>query len=274
VTGPRHFGTASLEVAGPVAVLRLTDSDGRNALRPRLRVGLELALAAAVDDPAVRVIVATGLDEVFCSGAPRETLLGTDGDLALDDYEPFARAFARCPLPVVAAMGGHAIGGGLVFGLYADVPVLSERSVYAANFLQYAIAPYVGATHVLPLRLGSALAAEMLLTARAYRGAELRQRGAGVLVVHHPQVLPRALSIAQRIAQAPRVALELLKRQTSAQLLADTGLAMEREREPHLASRQQAEVRQRAADGYGPPSPSALHAPGRLAAPARGAGRR
>jgi polyketide biosynthesis enoyl-CoA hydratase PksI len=260
VTGSWSFGTASLEITGPVAVLRLTDADGHNALRPRLRAGLERALTAAVDDPAVRVIVATGLDEVFCSGAPRETLLGTDGDLALDDYEPFARAFARCPLPVVAAMGGHALGGGLVFGLYADVPVLSERSVYAANFLQYAVAPYVGATHVLPLRLGSALAAEMLLTARGYRGAELRQRGAGVLVVQHPQVLARALSIAQRIAQAPRVALELLKRQTSARLLADTDLAMDREREPHLASRQQAEVRQRAADGYGPPAPSEPHA--------------
>jgi polyketide biosynthesis enoyl-CoA hydratase PksI len=251
----KDFGTARVDFDGPVAVVRLTDTKGRNALRTRLRVGLEHALDAALADPEVRVVVAAGLDDVFCSGAPQETLLGTDGGLSLDDYEPFARAFVHCPVPVVSAMRGHAIGGGLVFGLYADVPVLSERSVYAANFLQYAVAPYVGATHVLPLRLGSALGAEMILTARSYRGAELRDRGAGVRIVRHDAVLPTAIAIAQQIAQAPRRALELAKRQLAARLLADTSLAMEREREPHLASRELPDVHERAASRYGPPSP-------------------
>jgi polyketide biosynthesis enoyl-CoA hydratase PksI len=250
----KDFGTARIETDGPVALLRLTDAEGHNALRTRLRVGLEHALDAALADPEVRVVVATGLDTVFCSGAPQETLLGTDDCLSLEDYEPFARAFAHCPVPVVTAMNGHAMGGGFVFGLYADVPVLSERSMYAANFLQYAVAPYVGATHVLPLRLGSALGAEMILTARSYRGSELRHRGANVLVVPHHQVLSTAISVATQIARAPRHALELAKRQLAARLLADTTVAMDRERGPHLASREQPEVRVRAATLYGPPA--------------------
>jgi polyketide biosynthesis enoyl-CoA hydratase PksI len=249
------FQTARLDTDGPVALLRLTDADGRNALRPRLRAGLERGLAAAVSDPQIRVVVALGLDTVFCSGAPQEALLGVAGDLPLQDYAPFARAFAHCPLPVVSGMRGHAIGGGLALGLYADVPVLSERSVYAANFLQYGVAPYVGVTHVLPLRLGSALGTEMIFSARSYRGAELRARGAGVLVAPHDAVEDTARGLAHRIAQAPRRSLELVKQQFSAALLTDTDLAMERERGPHIASAKLAEVRERAATTYGPPSP-------------------
>jgi polyketide biosynthesis enoyl-CoA hydratase PksI len=261
------FQTARLDLDGSLALVRMTDAEGRNAMRPGLRVGLERALRAAVADPEVRVVVALGLDTVFCSGASRETLVDGGQDLPLSEYGPFARAFALCALPVVAAMRGHAIGGGLAMGLYADVPVLSERSVYAANFLQYGVAPYVGVTHVVPLRFGSTLGAEMILSARAYRGAELRARGAGVLVVPHDEVEDRATALARRIAQAPRRSLELVKRQLSASLLADTDLAMSREIEPHRQSRELAEVRERAVADYGPPSPSARHqAPGRAEA--------
>jgi polyketide biosynthesis enoyl-CoA hydratase PksI len=251
------FRTVRLDTDGPVALVRMTDGD--NAMRPRLRVGLEQALAAAVADPNVRVVVALGLDTVFCSGAPRDVLVDGGQGLPLSEYGPFARAFALCPLPVVAAMRAHAIGGGLAMGLYADVPVLSERSVYAANFLQYGVAPYIGVTHIVPRRLGSALGTEMILTARAYRGAELRARGAGVTVVAHTVVEEHAAAVAHRIAQAPRRSLELVKQQLAAAVLADTDLAMEREIEPHLQSRALAEVRERGETGYGPPSPSTRH---------------
>jgi polyketide biosynthesis enoyl-CoA hydratase PksI len=251
-----EFECVSLRIAPPLAVITMADHVARNAIRPGLHHGLRQALKVSVDTHDVRVVVVTGLPEVFCAGAAREALLGMEGGLSHEDYEPFARSFPHCPLPVVSAMNGHAIGGGLVFGLYADVPILSERSIYAANFLQYGMAPYVGATEVIPSRLGEALGSEMILTARGYRGSELRSRGASVLVVPHAEVVETACAIARRIAQAPRPSLELVKRQLSARLLAATDTAMRAEFEPHLATASLPYVRELARSGYGPPAPS------------------
>ncbi|WP_020634862.1 polyketide synthase [Amycolatopsis alba] len=243
----------TLRITAPIAQVTMADVEGRNALGPRLYRGLERVLPAAADDPEVKAIVVTGLPDIFCSGAPRDVLLETDGTHA-DDYEKFTRIFARCPLPVVAAMNGHAIGGGLVFGLYADVPVLSERCVYAANFLQYGIAPYLGTTHIVPSRMGESLGTEMIFTARGYRGAELRSRGAPVLILPHDRVHDMATTIATRIARAPRRSIELVKQQLARRVLAETDTAMAVELEPHLASMELAAVRERVATGYGPPT--------------------
>jgi polyketide biosynthesis enoyl-CoA hydratase PksI len=261
MTGIREFPPVTLRLTPPIAVIAMADLRARNVIRPALHQGLRQALATAVEDKETRAVVVTGMPEVFCAGAAREALLGIEGGLSHEDYEPFARSFPHCPLPVVAAMAGHAVGGGLVFGLYADVPVLSERSVYAANFLQYGMAPYVGTTHIIPSRFGEALGAEMILTARGYRGSELRARGASVLIVRHDRVVTTATTIAERIAQAPRRSLELVKAQLAERVLAATDAAMSTELRPHLAAAGLADVRERAATGYGPPMPaSATHA--------------
>jgi polyketide biosynthesis enoyl-CoA hydratase PksI len=250
------FETVRLDFTGPVALLRMTDAEHGNAMRPALFTAVEQALAAAVAQPPVRVVVALGLATVFCSGAPRDALRDADRGDVLADCAPFGQVFARCPVPVVSAVRGHAIGGGLITALYADLAVLSERSVYAANFLQYGLAPYLGVTHVLPLRLGSALGTEMLLTARSYRGAELRARGAALPVVAHDEVEPHAIALAQRIAQAPRRSLELVKGQLAGALLADADAAMRRELGPHRASTTLTEVKERANAAFGPPGAS------------------
>ncbi|MEU5254092.1 polyketide synthase [Streptomyces longwoodensis] len=242
-------GPVTAERTGPVALVTMCDPERRNAMTPALVAALGEVLERVTADPAVRVVVAAGLPDVFSSGAAREYLMDQDrGEL-----EPFVRAFARCPLPVVAAMRGHALGGGLTQGLYADVPVLSERSVYAANFLTYGLVPEYGTTWLLPARLGHALGAEMLWTARGYRGAELRRRSAPVQVVPHEQVLPRSLEIAERIARAPRRSLELLKGQLATQLLAAGDAAVEVELGPHLEAWNSPDLRRLVADRYGRP---------------------
>ncbi|GAA1414993.1 polyketide synthase [Catellatospora coxensis] len=259
------YSPVVLRLDPPVATIVMRDHEGRNAIRPPLQRAMRRALATAAAEEDIRVVVVTGLPEVFCAGAARETLLGVEGGQKHDDYEPFARLFPRCPLPVITAMDGHAIGGGLVVGLYADIPVLSERSLYAANFLQYGMAPYIGTTHVIPSRLGEALGAEMILTGRSYRGSELRARGASVLVVPHDKVMSTAKALAHQVAKAPRRSLELVKAQLSARIMAATDTAMAAELGPHLDSAKLPVVRQLAASGYGPPTPASAmttHVPG------------
>lgn len=154
---------------GPVAVVRMADHEGRNTFGPALSHGLADAVDRAVAEERTRVLVVEGMPELFCAGGSQRELVHFargDGSFDTDD---FFRVFARCPLPVVAAVQGHAIGGGLVLALYADLAVFSERSVYAANFMRYGFTPGMGATHLLPARFGHQLGTEMLYTARNHR---------------------------------------------------------------------------------------------------------
>lgn len=237
----------TVETDGRVALVAMADAQGGNAISPAMVEEVPAALAEAASDPRVHVIVAAGLPTTFAAGASREYLL-TDERA---DVEPFVRAFPHCPLPVVAAMQGHAIGGGLSFGLYADVPVLSERSRYAANFLNYGLVPEYGTTWLLPSRLGHTLGTEMLLTARGYAGAELRARSAPVRVVPHDEVLGTAVELAHGIARAPRCALELLKDQLSAQALAAGDAAIDIEAGRHEQAWNSTEFRRLVQQRYG-----------------------
>jgi polyketide biosynthesis enoyl-CoA hydratase PksI len=224
-----------VSVKPPLAIVRLRDGEGKN----RISVALGQALVAKMDmvaaDPAVKVVVLQGLPEIFCTGADVEELLADGVGHTLEGWN-FVRAAANCPLPVVAAAQGHALGGGLLLALYADVTVLSEKSSYAANFVSRGFTPCLGTTYLLPAKLGSALASEMVFTGRAIRGRELADRGTGVSVAAHDRVLDTAETMALRIAQAPRETLVTLKRQLAAAARAQAEAALGREIVDHYAT--------------------------------------
>ncbi|WP_256104204.1 polyketide synthase [Streptomyces sp. ODS05-4] len=232
------------EVEGPLATVRLADAAGHNRLSDDLRTAMIGALREAAADPRVRVVVLEGLPEIFCAGGSVEQMLRPHERRIVPVWE-FLRAVVDCPLPVVAAAQGHALGGGFLLALYCDVVVLSDRSRYAANFLAYGFTPVLGATHLLPAKLGAALGAEMLYTARSYRGRELADRGAGVTVTAHDKVCAEAQRTALRIAQAPRDALERLKAHLRAETLERAEAALAREIPDHEATIGSAEARRR-----------------------------
>jgi len=237
-------GPVAIRLAAPLAQVTLDDTANGNRITPAARAALPAALAEAAADPGTRVIVLSGLPDVFCAGGTREDLTA-EGEARTPHGWDFVRAAADCPLPVVAAVQGHAIGGGLLLALYADAVVLSDRSSYSANFLTYGFTPCLGATHVLPAVLGQALGTEMLYTGRPYRGRELAARGAAVNIVAHDRVPDRAGALARRIAQAPRTTLQLLKRQLAAPARDLALAALERELPYHTATLVAPETRRR-----------------------------
>ena len=135
----------------------------------------------------------------------------------------------ECEVPVISAMQGHGIGGGFVFGLFADFVVLSRESVYTANFMKYGFTPGMGATCVLPRKLGFALGGEMLLSARTYRGEELERRGVPFPVLARTAVLPYAHELANDLADKPRVSLVALKSHLSSALRVELPAIIEKE---------------------------------------------
>lgn len=201
-----------LEPAPGVAVLCMEDRASKNSFSPALVAGLREAFAAVGADERYRVVVLTGYENYFCSGGTRDELMAIHDRRLRFDELPVYDLPLQCELPVISAMQGHATGGGLVLGLYADFPILGRECLYAANFMNFGFTPGMGATLMLPLRLGAALGAELLFSGASWRGGELQERGCPLRVVPRREVLPAAQKLAGALAQKPRLALVALKR--------------------------------------------------------------
>ncbi|MEQ8765386.1 MAG: polyketide synthase [Planctomycetota bacterium] len=206
-----------------VALLRMQDPAGKNAFGESF-VSELVARLEALSDPAVKCCVVTGSDDVFSAGGDQEVLL----DLAEGRRSPYdltlTRTLLDVPVPTIAAMSGHAVGGGLVFGLCCDMVILAKEKRYGCNFMDLGFTPGMGTTGLLQVACGEYLATEMMMSGRFVRGSELS--GGVNAVLPGQDVLPHALGIARRIAEKPGFALRLLK-QT---LVAPRRVAFERAR--------------------------------------------
>lgn len=242
----------TLRMLGPsIAVIAMEDREGRNTFTRALVGGLGQALGRVAADPGIKVVVIHGYDTIFCAGGTLEELLTLAESKVTFDAHNFFRALLDCPVPVVAAMQGHALGGGLVFGLYADLIVMAQESLYSANFMKYGITPGMGATVLLPLKLGMPLAQEMLFSARGYHGGVLRERGVGFPVVPRAETIPTAIRLAQDLADKSDVALRMLKQAMNERLLRDLPEAVARERAMHETSFAQPDIADRIAARFG-----------------------
>ncbi|WP_234347583.1 beta-ketoacyl synthase N-terminal-like domain-containing protein, partial [Streptomyces specialis] len=203
-----------------IALVTMDDPANRNMFTDELLTGLERVFARIDARADVRVVVLTGGESVFNLGAtPRALERLADHETRFTDTPFVYEGLLRCRRPVVAAMRGHASGGGMAFGLYADLVVLDRDGSYSANFLSYGFTPGMGATSVLEHRLGAALATEMFLTGRHYSGRELAERGVTLPVVGSSEVLPTALDLARSIAARPPAAVAALKAELAGRLL-------------------------------------------------------
>lgn len=230
-----------------IAVVVLEDRASRNSFSPAFIEGVTHAFGEIASNPEARVVVVHGYDSYFCCGGTKEELLLlAEGKAKFTDFTFYDLMF-RCEIPVVAALQGHAIGAGLVFGCYADVLVLAEESLYSANFMRYGFTPGMGATCVIPRRFGLTLGWEMLLTGRSYHGGELRTRGAQVSVVRRTHVVAGAMETARELADKPLVALKELKRRWVDSFREELASAVRKEVEMHRVTFPLPEVRERIA---------------------------
>ncbi|SUX55285.1 Polyketide synthase PksL [Chromobacterium vaccinii] len=213
------FGPVSLEIRPDgVALVAMCEREAKNMFTPALVDGLKRAFAHAAAAPACRAVVLTGHDGYFATGGTRETLQAIQkGQAQFTDEMAFQLALA-CPLPVLSAMQGHAIGGGWAFGMFADLAWAAEEARYFNPYMSYGFTPGAGSTLIFPERLGLDLARETLLTAREQSGADLASRGMPALP--RRALLDAALERAARIASQPRERLARLKRLLAQPLLA------------------------------------------------------
>ncbi len=198
-----------------VATISMNDGPGRNAMSESFIRELFDTLRALATCAEARVAVLLGQPEVFSAGASREMLEAIlDGKLAPADIL-LPRAVLDVPVPVIAAMEGHAVGGGLALGLCADIILIARESSYGCNFMNLGFTPGMGTTRLLEHVLSPAIAHEMMYTGQVFRGAHFEGRSGFNYILPRIQVRARAMDLATRIAEKPRTAVEALKRTLS-----------------------------------------------------------
>ncbi|MBX3709979.1 MAG: enoyl-CoA hydratase/isomerase family protein [Gammaproteobacteria bacterium] len=200
------------ELSPSIVQITMQDKMNKNTFSENLILGLIDAFNKINQNSNYKAVILTGYDHYFASGGTQESLLALQsGQIKFTDVNIYSLAL-ECPIPVISAMQGHGIGGGFVMGLFADFVILSQESIYTTNFMKYGFTPGMGATLILPKKLGISLSEEMLLLAKTYRGEELQLRGVSFPVLPRNEVVAKAIEIANLLAEKPRVSLITLKK--------------------------------------------------------------
>ena len=200
-----------------IATLHLCDEANKNALTPHFVETLVDCLNEVKADTGVKVLVLRGLPDVFCAGADLDTLV----KLCKRELKPvdiiLSKMMLDIPVPVIAALEGHAIGGGLALGLCADVAVLAEESRYGCSFMNMGFTPGMGITKLMEHYMSPAIAQEMQYTGKFYQGRDLVGKTNFNYILPKADVLEKAMALAESMAEKPRKALAVLKRYQSMQ---------------------------------------------------------
>src|SRR3954467_1571218 len=174
--------------------LTLNRPQSRNALSAELRRRFFIALRDAEADDDVDVVILTGTDPVFCAGLDLKEL----GDsAALPDISPQWPAMTK---PVIGAINGAAVTGGLEFALYCDILIASEQARFADTHARVGLLPTWGLSVRLPQKVGVGLARRMSLTGDYLSAADALRAGLVTEVVPHDELMPTARRVAASIA--------------------------------------------------------------------------
>ncbi len=222
----------SREAGGLVVTVELHRPEALNTLTTALAEDLLACLGALRRDPSVRAAVLTGAGErAFCAGADLKERAGMTDEAWRAQHTVFeeaAHALLHCPIPMIAAVEGWALGGGCELALLCDFIVASETAVFGLPEVTRGIFPGMGGTQVLPRIAGAPLARELIFTGRRLPAAEAKATGIINHLVPAGQARARALEIAAVIAQNGPIAVRQAKKAINHGLETDleTGLAL------------------------------------------------
>lgn len=207
-------GDVGYSVEGPVAVITLDRPSAHNALTIRMIRRLAEATEAAGQDDEVRTVVLTGAGEkAFSAGGDLGELIPrlTKGELEILVPDPAKRFFSDLFKPIVAAVNGLCLAGGLEILLGTDIRIAAEHAVFGVPEVRWGLVPG-GGTHVrLPQQVPWAIAMKLLLTGDHIDAVEAARHGLVTEVVPGDEVRQRAMEIARGIARNAPVAVRTAK---------------------------------------------------------------
>lgn len=201
--------------AGPVATVILHRPAVRNAVDPATAAGLAAAFEALDIDPEVHAIVLWGAGGTFCAGADLQAvaqgwdpsrLQPPDGS-AHDGFGPMGPTRMELGKPVIAAVAGHAVAGGLELALWCDLRVAEADATFGVFCRRWGVPLIDGGTVRLPRIVGTGCAMDMILTGRAVGAEEALAMGLVNRVVARGESRAAAEQLAREIAAFPQACL-------------------------------------------------------------------
>jgi enoyl-CoA hydratase len=221
-----------LETANAVCTVRI-DHPPLNTFDTELRRELSAVAHRLADDPEVRAVILYGGERVFAAGADIRQLAG----MGYEEIVGWNRAMqgvltriATLPMPVVAAVNGFALGGGMELALCADYRVAAADATFGQPEVLLGIMPGSGGTQRLCRLIGPSRAKELLMTGRRVTAAEALGLGLADRVVAAGDAYAAAHEYASGLARGPRLALEAIKEAVDrgGDAPIESGLALER----------------------------------------------
>ncbi len=222
--------TIRYETSGRVVVVTINRPEAMNALTSDMLEGLERAFAAFSGDANLWVAVLTGAgDEAFCAGADlKEAIPRLTGGQQLGNPDITKRQLSDVFKPVIAAVNGHCIAGGLEIVLGTDLRIAAEHATFGLGEVRWGIIP-AGGSHIrLPRQVPWAVAMEILLTGRPIDAKRAYDIGLVNKVVPADQLMPAALELAEAICKNGPLAVRTAKEIAVRSLGLEAGFVLER----------------------------------------------
>ena len=195
-----------VETRGRVGLITLNRPKALNALNAALIADVGKALDAFEADDGIGAIVLTGSERAFAAGADIKEMAGKSYmDVYLADF--ITRGWERittCRKPIIAAVAGHALGGGCEVAMMCDFIIAADNARFGQPEITIGTIPGAGGTQRLPRYVGKSKAMEMCLTGRIMDAAEAERSGLVSRVVPLAELLPEALKAAEKIAAMSR----------------------------------------------------------------------
>jgi len=200
-----------VEAEGPVLVVTMDRPAARNAVDPAQAERLREAFDRFERDDDAKVAVFTGANGIFCAGYDLKSFADRKNDDSRGiDYEPegegpMGPSRRLLKKPVIAAVEGHAVAGGLELALWCDMRVASETAVFGVFCRRWGVPLIDGGTVRLPRIVGMSRALDMILTGRAVSAREAQDWGLANRLVPAGQARAEAVKLAKEIARFPEL---------------------------------------------------------------------
>jgi enoyl-CoA hydratase len=209
------FSAIAYGVADSIATITLNRPDVHNAMNDAMRRELTRCFEGLATDDDVKVVVITGAgDKAFSAGADIREFVEPLVPVKFREHRrrvDFRQVMDRCPQPIVAAINGYALGGGLELALACDIRVAAANATLGLTEVNLAIIPGGGGTQRLPRLVGRGKALEMILTGARIPADEALRIGLVERVVPAGEALKAAGELARAIASKAPVALRYAK---------------------------------------------------------------
>jgi enoyl-CoA hydratase len=220
-----------LSVDGAVATITMSRPAAMNAMGRQFADDLERALGELRALPGVRAVVVTGAgDRAFSVGGD----IKERGSMSLDERWSHALRLGRCfdeienfPVPVIAAINGYALGGGMELAVACDIRIASERAEVGLTEVRIGVFPGAGGPVRLTRLVGKGIAKLVLFSGRRFRGPEAQALGLVDMVVPHDRLMVEARALAGEIAANGPLGVQALKRLVNACYEADLASSLE-----------------------------------------------